>query len=124
MRIVRTHGQPLGDRDPLRDATSPLLRSSERWSLLFWVGLISLSIGGLVFAVYWYPMPDPFDRDLIVSGRASDPADYILAPLVLDLLLLALGTYWAVVWLYWHRIVRAAKRSDSVGRRIDGSRKD
>jgi len=77
IRIRWTHGKPFGDRDPLRDATSPLLRSGQGRGLLLSIGMILTGVAGLAFAVYWYPRPDPFDRDLIVRGRRADPADYI-----------------------------------------------
>jgi hypothetical protein len=114
IRIRWTHGKPFGDRDPLRDATSPLLRSGQGRGLLLSIGMILTGVAGLAFAVYWYPRPDPFDRDLIVSGRRADPADYILAPLLLVLAILALGTYLTITTLYWRRVVsKALKESES-----------
>jgi hypothetical protein len=110
IRIRWTHGKPFGDRDPLRDATSPLLRSGQGRGLLLSIGMILTGVAGLAFAVYWYPRPDPFDRDLIVSGRRADPADYILAPLLLVLAILGLGTYLTITTLYWRRVVRQSSK--------------
>jgi hypothetical protein len=100
VRIAWTKGKPLGDRDPVRDRTSPYLRLSQRYGLAFTVGLVALSLAGLTFEVYWYPRPDPF-----VPVTAEQ---YVLGPLVLELFLLALGIYLSVVQLFWLRVVRRA----------------
>lgn len=106
VRIVLTHGRPLGDRDPALDANSPLLRPGNRLGLLLAIGLILFSIGGMAFDVYWYPRGHPF-----IPEMTSE--DYVLPGLLLLPFLLALGVYWLAVQLWWARVVHQVRRGRS-----------
>jgi hypothetical protein len=106
VRIVLTHGRPLGDRDPALDANSPLLRPGNRLGLLLAIGMILFSIAGLAFAVYWYPRGHPFIPEMT-------PEEYVLPGLLLLPFLLALGVYWLVVQLWWARVVHQVRRASS-----------
>jgi hypothetical protein len=101
IRIVWTRGQPFGNRDPLRDSASRYLRLARRYEFLIASAMIALSVAGLIFDVSWYPRPDPF----VPEATAEQ---YILGPLILELVLLIGGIYWLVLQVYWLSVVRRA----------------
>lgn len=103
--ILVTRGRPLGARDPSYEARSPYLRLAQRYGLVIATGLIALCAAGLALGAYWYPRPDPR------PGYSDTPEEYVLGPMVLALFLLALGTYWLAVQLYWWRVVRRTSRA-------------
>jgi len=107
-RIILTRGKPFGDRDPVRDVTSPYLRLSLRTGFVLTAGLIAGATLGIGFMAYWYPRPDPH---LIGTGPGDSPEEYALPPLFLFLILLAMGVYGITLQLYWARVVRRIRRA-------------